>query len=283
MDDDERNKRIAMMAAQSLSGTTLMILLGVVIGIFLVLRDISVERILHLGEELSLLIAHLLILFARVPTLGDLDFLCVDGNTAPNLSDTGCRIVACALHYLFLVHFSFLLMEALHSYTTWTNVVIVKPLIGRLVILGICLIGPLIPVGITAAVWWETYTHDHTCWVNWYAVNCYLVAGPVIILALLGIIISEATGQGEFKNLIGSEPHKRTSAILSSKGSLLISLVSMATWFTGSFAVHLISLSLYTLTATTNIILGVLIAFFHTLSNTRARALLYKVSSVRSS
>ncbi len=31
------------------------------------------------------------------------------------MSSTVCRIVACTLHYLFLVHFTFLLMESIHN------------------------------------------------------------------------------------------------------------------------------------------------------------------------
>ncbi len=267
-----------MMATQSLSGTSLMVMLGVIIGIFIILLDVSLERILNLGEELSLLIAHLLILFARVPTLGDLGALCMEEDSAlPRMSDTSCRIVACSLHYLFLVHFSFLFTESLHNYTTWTNVVVGKPLLGRIIIILICLIAPMIPVGITAAVWWDTYTHDHTCWVNFDATNCYWTGGPILVLGLLSIIISEATGQGEFNDLIRSNHEKRISAIVSSKGNLLISMVSMMTWATGSLAVHLVSLTLYTVTASGNIVLGVLILFFDTLSNTRARNLIIKV------
>ncbi|MCP3665610.1 MAG: hypothetical protein GY696_24450, partial [Gammaproteobacteria bacterium] len=277
MSESEKAQRLAAMATQSLSGMTLMIMLGVVIGIFIVLMDISVERLYHLGEELSLLTAHLLILFARVPTLGDVGALCVEGSDPPKLSDTSCRMVSCSLHYLFIIHFAFLLTESLHNYTTWTNVVVGKPLLGRLLILLLCLVPPMIPVGITASAWWTTYTHDHTCWVNYDAMNLYWIGGPIVCMALLTIIISEATGQGEFNDLVGSDPAKRTSAILSSKGSLLIALISMVTWFTGSLAVHLVSLTLYTITATSNIILGVLILFFHTLSNTRARDLLMKV------
>ena len=130
----EKSQRVTMVTTQSLSSLSLIICLCIVLILFVVLHQYSVERILHMGEEISLLLAQLIILLARTPTLADSAAFC-DATASQNplkLNQDQCRVVATILHYLFTVHFGFLFLEALNNYCVSTYVVNGVPLYGRL-------------------------------------------------------------------------------------------------------------------------------------------------------
>ena len=69
----------------------------------------------------------------------------------------------------------------------------------------------------------------------------------------------------------------RSCAVSNSKGSMVVSALSVAAWFMGVYAVHLPSGALYLITAPVNLSLAIAIALFHTAGNARARQLLTKL------
>uniref|UniRef100_A0A914VCE9 Uncharacterized protein n=1 Tax=Plectus sambesii TaxID=2011161 RepID=A0A914VCE9_9BILA len=268
-----------MVAAQSMSSLSLIICLCIVLIIFILLLRCSTQRIIHMGQEISLLIAHLIILFARTPTVGDAAAFCDDqANGNPTtLSPDLCRFVAVALHFLFTVHFAFLFLEGLNNYAVHTFVVNGRPLFGRFSNICMGILIPAIPVLATVLTHFKTYTRESTCWCNIHAVNFIAEVVPAALLCAPAIVMNEAAGVGRFPHNPNSVKEHRSSAYASSRGAMLVIPLSFSAWFIGMMAVDKTSLSLYSVCSTLNLILGIVIVIAHTLGDDRARHLLGKV------
>uniref|UniRef100_A0A914W5G6 Uncharacterized protein n=1 Tax=Plectus sambesii TaxID=2011161 RepID=A0A914W5G6_9BILA len=275
----EQKQRVAMFVSQTFASITLLVIVGIVIAIFLFLRDFSLERVLHMGQEISLWLAHLTTLFARTRTILDSGAFCdetASGNP-PKLNDLQCGFVALWLHYIYAVHFLFLFMEALHNYTLYTYVYVVKPMLTRRLYVVVGLLAPLPIVIITAGAFFYDYITEQTCWLNFDSPNFFLELLPVVILSAVGVISAEATGMVEYARNRLAQEEKRFSANTNSKGSIFIIPVSFFAWMLGMAAVFSTNLSLYTIVAILNILLAVLLLLFHTLGNAKARWLLWKI------
>jgi hypothetical protein len=268
-----------MVTAQSLSSISLIICLCIVLVIFIILLQYSTERILHMGEEISLLLAHIVILLARTPTIGDAAAFCDDkasGNPL-KLNVDQCRMVATILHYLFTVHFGFLFLEALNNYCVNTYVANGVPLYGRFKNLLLGMGVPLVPVAATAITHFNTYISSNSCWCNMNEVNFFGELVPVVILCVPALVLNEAAGMGQYNEHPDSIKAKRSSAYGSSRGALLVIPLSFAAWIIGMTAVDETNLELYSICSTLNLILGIVIVIAHTLGNDRARQLLAKL------
>ncbi len=147
-------------------------------------------------QEISLLLATISVFTARTRTLFNSGALC-DAESRPDyqppaLSDTECTMVrstaatghlilmtyciawfqvAISLHYAYHVHFTALLLEAIHNYVLYTNVLVFRPLLHRWQVLCVCLITPLIFVVPTAIFAYKGYTTEDTCWLNFGSTN----------------------------------------------------------------------------------------------------------------
>uniref|UniRef100_A0A914VTC7 Uncharacterized protein n=1 Tax=Plectus sambesii TaxID=2011161 RepID=A0A914VTC7_9BILA len=276
---ERQRERIAMMAGQMLGSITLLVALFILIIRCIVLYDFSIARIMHMGQEISLTFAHLVILFFRSGTILDSSALCgenASGNP-PKLNPFQCTIVAIFLHYIFLVHFAFLLFEALHNYTLYTYVFVLKPMMTRKFLLAICLLGPVPIIATTAVFWRDDYTTDTTCWLNGHSINFYIEILPIIAFSTIGVILSEAAGMIEYaKNRYANDEHRFT-AIANATGSIFIIPISFVAWMCGFEAVFTLNLPLYSFTSIANIILALLLLIFHTFGDEKARKLLKKV------
>ena len=271
--------RMLMVAAQTLSSIYVIIVLSVLVGIFIVLGEFSTERILHMGEELTLIAAHLLIMLFRTPVVGDAVAFCdseVLGNL-PKIEMDSCRTVGAALHYLFSAHFAFLLLEALNNYTVGTCVVNGVSFLSRTKnILLSCGI-PLLLVAFTSIFWWHHYGNDTTCWSDLSLANFCMVVLPCSVMAVLATVVSESTSVTVYFDHPNSVREHRNNAFANSSGALLIVPFSFAAWFVGMNAVNSTNLTLYSTASILNLILVSLIVLFHTLGNEKARALLGKI------
>uniref|UniRef100_A0A914VV36 Uncharacterized protein n=1 Tax=Plectus sambesii TaxID=2011161 RepID=A0A914VV36_9BILA len=277
--DEEKSQRVAMMTAQSLSSIGLIVCLCIVLVIFILLLQHSTERILHMGEEISLLLAHIIILIARTPTIADAAAFC-DGQASGNpvkLGEDQCRMVATILHYLFMVHFGFFFLEALNNYCVNTYIANGTSMYGRWKNLLLGLGVPVIPVAATAIFHFQTYTNDNTCWCNMDELNFIGEVVPALLFCVPALVLNEAAGMGHYNEHPDSVEEKRHSAYGSSRGAIFIIPLSLITWIVGMTAVHETNLSLYSLCSVLNIILGIAIIIAHTLGNSRARNLLHKV------
>uniref|UniRef100_A0A914WFQ8 Uncharacterized protein n=1 Tax=Plectus sambesii TaxID=2011161 RepID=A0A914WFQ8_9BILA len=277
--DEEKSQRVAMMTAQSLSSIGLIVCLCIVLVIFILLLQHSTERILHMGEEISLLLAHIIILIARTPTIADAAAFC-DGQASGNpvkLGEDQCRMVATILHYLFMVHFGFFFLEALNNYCVNTYIANGTSMYGRWKNLLLGLGVPLIPVAATAIFHFKTYINDHTCWCNVDEPNFIGEVVPALLFCVPALVLNEAAGMGHYNEHPDSVKEKRHSAYGSSRGAIFIIPLSLITWIVGMTAVHETNLSLYSLCSVLNLILGIAILIAHTLGNSRARNLLHKV------
>jgi hypothetical protein len=232
-----------------------------------------------MGEEISLLLAQLIVLVARTPTIGDTAAFC-DATASQNplkLNDDQCRVVATILHYLYTVHFSFLFLEALNNYCVSTYVVNGVPLYGRFknVLLGLGV--PLVPVFATAVTHFNTYISSSSCWCNMEEVNFIGEIVPVLMLCASALIINEAAGMGNYIEHPDSIEKERQSAYASSRGAICVIIFSFAAWIIGMTAVNDTDLSLYSICSILNLILGIVIIIAHTLGNSRARNILAKL------
>lgn len=171
-------------------------------------------------QELPLLLCQFIILPARSGTLMGLDQMCVDPAdfNPPKLSDLQCRLAAVILHYMYILHFVALFTESIHNYTTYTNVYVKKPFFNHCTLLLTCLVVPILFVAPCAGLYFDTYTHDHTCWLNMDSKNLFFEIGPIAVFGLVTIIISEATGMREFPKHFDQREDWRSSAYMNSKG-----------------------------------------------------------------
>lgn len=114
-------------------------------------------------------------------------------SSPPKISDSACNMCGVLLHYLFTCHFNFLFIESLHNYFLYTYLT-VEPILKRwqIILLGFGL--PLIPVGVTAALFFDGYRGEESCWINYNRVNAFIEIGVIAILTVIATVTSEATG-----------------------------------------------------------------------------------------
>uniref|UniRef100_A0A914XF51 Uncharacterized protein n=1 Tax=Plectus sambesii TaxID=2011161 RepID=A0A914XF51_9BILA len=271
-------QRILMFLLMTLS---LLVLIVALIGLGVVFHYIvkvrSLERALHQAQELSLLCAVLIVLVARARTLFDSGSFCGKeglGNP-PRMSDAVCSSVAVVLHYLFLVYFLLLVLEALHNYMLYTYVFVRHPLLNLTGYIIIALYLPILPVGITGGLLFQSYVTTETCWLNLDSTNMIIEVIPVLLLVATAVVTAEATSmlRNFPPNPLANEV-KRTSAITNATGTMFIAPLSLFSWLLGIASVHNVSLTAYICATVLNCLLAFAIVFFHSMGNERARALL---------
>jgi hypothetical protein len=89
--------------------------------------------------------------------------------------------VAIFLHYAYHVHFTALLLEAIHNYIVHTNVMVFRPRFYRWHVLCICLLTPIVFVAPTALFLFDDYTNENTCWLNFGSANAVVEVCHIVI------------------------------------------------------------------------------------------------------
>jgi hypothetical protein len=118
-------------------------------------------------------------------------------------------------------------MQALHNYTLYTFVFVYKPMLSRRYLLTLAFLAPLIVVLPTAIFSYSGYINTNTCWVNYSRVNAIVEAVPNVCLALLTVIIGEATSMRKFKVHPGANKEHRTVAVTNARAAIFISSASI--------------------------------------------------------
>ena len=194
---EEKAERIIMMAAQSLSSTAVIVSMVILLIIFLILLDFSQQRLLHMGQEITLLIAQCIIVVARTPSVMDLEAFCGENAEAnpERFSPDICKTVAVCLHFLFLSHFAFLFLEALNNYAIWSYITNGEPLLGFGKCLVLAVFCPILIVCGTVLFYSNGYITPNTCWVNCNAINFKIELVPIVLLCVAAMVMFESTGK----------------------------------------------------------------------------------------
>ncbi|KAG8227385.1 hypothetical protein J437_LFUL000393, partial [Ladona fulva] len=99
-----------------------------------------------------------------------------------------CKLVAIALHYLWLSAFSWVLVDALHLYRMLTEVRDVNH--GRMRFYSTLGYGlPAIIVGLTVGVRADQYGNFYFCWLSIYESVVWSLVGPVCAMVLVTVLV----------------------------------------------------------------------------------------------
>lgn len=276
----EQNQHIASMFTASLTNIVLLVCCGILIVIYIVLIDVSLPRLYHMVQEVTLLVSLLIIMPARSPTLFDAAAFCNPDNPdfePPSLSTDQCTMVSILMHYVSTVHFLSLLLEAIHNYTYFTHVFNEKSCTGRIVFLLTVLGLPLIFVVPPPFFMWNDYTTKNTCWVNYEKPISLIILIPIAAMAFTSIILAEATTMVRYPHHMASDEKMKTSAATNSKGSLIVTCLSFFSYACTTFAVYSVDMTLYMASSILNTTLGIMLIMWHTLGNEKARKLMLKI------
>jgi hypothetical protein len=118
-------------------------------------------------------------------------------------------------------------LQALHNYTLYTYVFVHKPMLSRRRLLPLALLSPLIVVLPTAIFSYDGYINENTCWVDYSRINAVVEAVPNVFLALLAVIIGEATPMRKFNPHPGADEKLRDVAVANARASIFISSTSI--------------------------------------------------------
>jgi hypothetical protein len=99
-------------------------------------------------------------------------------------------------------------------------------MLSRRVLIPLALFTPLVIVVPTAAFSFEKYINTSTCWIDYSQINVMVEAVPNVCLALLSVIIGEATPMRQFKVHPDADQELRATALTNARATILIAILS---------------------------------------------------------
>lgn len=169
-------------------------------------------RLIHMNMELSLLLAHVMLMPSGISAI----------------SQEVCRLLSIFTHYFFLVCFTFMFLEAIHLYSLVTWVVKSGGLMskGQNLLFGWLL--PLIILLFNLAFEYENYGGKYHCWLQ---MNTSLIYGqfvPIAFMSIITLAILEAAGDAsQFERLDDvDQTHRDTAKIMRKTLALILPTVS---------------------------------------------------------
>lgn len=255
---------IAAFIAQMTGCSAVVGLLSITVFTYILAMDVSPQAALIFMSDMSILIAHILIYTCRSPFIAD-------------LSDFSCRFVSLCIQFFCLCHFTFLLFQSLHAYSLTTNVSITGwwPLSPVLTI-GVGLLTPVIIMILSATIYFDQYNLPWSCLINFNSHSNLFFIIPSSIMFTVTMVVSEAAGVESrgYKRLVLQPNQEWLSAQLGLRSSVVVYAFSLLAFLFTSMAVFSLSVYISTVAFGLNITFAVLIFFFHSLENTKIRAIL---------
>ncbi|KAK0058290.1 adhesion G-protein coupled receptor D1, partial [Biomphalaria pfeifferi] len=192
-----------------------------------------------------------------------------------------CAVVAVALHYLYTATFVWMLVEGLHLYSQVVRVFgTEKSRILYYIFFGWGV--PLVLVAISAAVDWDGYGNNRSCWLSIQRATIWAFVGPAIATILVNLVIlilvlrivitsSKVDKQDSMKNVRAGI-----------KASLFLAPLLGLTWIFGLASVSEQLVAFQYIFAILNSLQGFFIFLFHCALNTEVRQALARLRERRS-
>ncbi|XP_076366876.1 putative adhesion G protein-coupled receptor E4P isoform X1 [Tachypleus tridentatus] len=248
-------KTVAIVLTRTAS-TILLVMTGLTIVLFLLLRIFTVDRVIQMNMELAIFLAHIMLIFPA--------------DTCTTNKEL-CRILSICLHFFFTACFTFLLLEALHMYSMVAYVV---PKNGMLSRAQNIIIGWGVPALVSVAsisFFLEDYGGEYHCWLQMDKPLVYLQYGPVCCICLLNIILLEAAGASDYKPLKAYDSRQLFSARIHQRSNLILMPLILSSWILGMLSDYEQNIGLYSTFAIINAIIGFAIFILHSLGNQEVR------------
>jgi len=262
-------------AVSGTASTILIILVSVSFGIFLVFRIFDPARVIHMCEEISLLVAHVCLL-GKFHNDNCIDMPEEDQLYCEPLP--GCRIVSIIIHYCFTVCFMFMFLEAVHMYGFVASVVKHR---GILATKQNIFIGWGIPAFIilfNMCFEYDNYGSSYHCWLEMDSGLMYGQYVPIVCLVVTTFTLIEAAGASDdYPTLEGTDEMDKTTAQISQRTLLIILPLVFASYVIGTIATFEQNPALYGAFTIINGVLGGIVLFFHVTSNVKTRELVTKI------
>lgn len=258
---------IAAFVVQTTGCSTVLILLSITIGAYLVARDKTPQAILILLSDMCALMCHLLIYLFRSPFITD-------------MTETACRAVSLLFQFFSLSHYSFLLLQSFHSYSVTTNVITGGwwPL-SAWPSIGLAFGLPAVIVTISAAKYFEQLNLPWGCLINFGSNSNWFFIVPAFFISAITMIVSEAGGADsrDLKRLIKTAKmtrHEWVSAQFGLRSSALIVNLSFVATMLISQSVYHLNIYLCSIAFICNMTFATCLFFFHSIENTKIRSIL---------
>ncbi|GFV86977.1 adhesion G-protein coupled receptor D1 [Trichonephila clavipes] len=248
-------KVIAVVVTKTAS-TVLLIMVSITLAIFIIMRVFTVDRVIQMNMEISLVIAHLFLLFPYEISSDNPDL---------------CRLVSIALHFFFTACFMFLFLETMHVYSMVAFVVPRNGLLNRFQNMLVGWGASLLILIVTVCFFLDDYASSYHCWTQMDKSIVYLVLGPVICICVMDFIMLEAAGNANYKPLKIIDHRQLLSCKIHQRSNLILMPLVLASYIVGMLSDHEQNLYLYSVFSILNSIIGVLVFFFHTLGNDEVR------------
>ncbi|XP_050722164.1 adhesion G-protein coupled receptor D1-like [Eriocheir sinensis] len=237
------------------ASTIIIICVSICLIIFLVLRIFTEDRIIQMNMEISLVLAHAMLMFPTSFT------------ETPDM----CRVISIFIHYFFTACFMFMFLEALHMYGYVAYVVKQNGMCSRvqntLVGWGVATIILLFCI----CFQYENYGGKYHCWLQADTPLFYGQIIPIVALVTLTFTLIEAAGSANYKPLKGIDKHQRTSAKFSQRTNLIIMPFVFAHMLVGIYSEYEQNLPLYSIFTILNSVTGFLVLFLHCFNNQQVR------------
>lgn len=242
------------------ASTILIVFVVITLVLFGVLRIFDNARVIQMNMEISLVLAHLCILFSPEPEW-DIEL---------------CRIFSILIHLFFTTCFVFMFLEALHTYSLVAFVVKKNGLLTKT---QNVLTGWGSGLGIILLIVskeYKNYGGEYHCWLQ---MDTTLMIGqyiPIVLLVVLTLTLIEAAGAAEYRKLPGVDQRQQMSAKIMQRSNLIIMPMVFASFVLGTLSSFEQNVPLYGSFTLVNGINGVCIFFFHCTGNEQVRAKLMR-------
>ncbi|XP_028512911.1 adhesion G-protein coupled receptor D1, partial [Exaiptasia diaphana] len=184
--------------------------------------------------------------------------------------ETLCKVIAGVLHYLYMVSFTWMLIEGVHLYLKVVKVFGIENIkIRQYYIIGWGL--PALIVGVAAIIKPYGYGTNHVCWLSLDDGFVWAFLGPVIAIIAINIFILAAV----IKTVVASASTMKSSdhshIIAGIKGALVLMPLMGTTWVFGLLAVNRDTLIFQYIFSIANSLQGLLIFLLHVVFNNEVR------------
>lgn len=252
------------------ASSLIIVFLTITLVLFLIFRVFTPSRVIHMCEELSLLLAHV----CMMPTL----YKCEEDDPLDCRPVTQCKVISIAIHYFFTVCFTFMFLEGIYLYGLVASVIKKN---GMLATKQNIIIGWGIPAFIilfNMCFEYDNYGGTYHCWLQMDKGLMYGQYVPIILLVVATFTLIEAAGAAdEYPALKGTSRVEKTTAAICQRTLLIILPLTFASFVCGTIAEYEQNPALYGGFTILNGVLGGVMMFFHITSNEKTRQLINKI------
>ena len=263
----------AVTGSLSKGASTLIIsFLAVTLVLFLCFCIWTPSRVIHMCEELSLLLAHV----CMMPTL----YSCEEMDPLDCRPVTQCKVISIAIHYFFTVCFTFMFLEGVYLYGLVASVIKKNGMLAtkQNIVIGWGM--PAFIILFNMCFEYDNYGGTYHCWLQMDKGLMYGQYIPILILVVTTFTLIEAAGAADdYPALKGTNKAEKTTAAICQRTLLIILPLTFASFVCGTIAEYEQNPAMYGVFTILNGVLGGVIMFFHITSNEKTRELVNNIKS----